>query len=172
MKVDIKQIQDALFWWCEQYYDLEAGHCYAVADIEEEENWWELKLIQIPLFSIAPICQGYFEFLMSERNLKDRYDLSVYPKFELGEKNGDNKIAEEYIDKARTFFDEVQTEDVWNFENGISNPGWFPGFPIYAEYQEHIARQFAKEWCTKHGYEWYERVPLKPMNIPDRFLTL
>lgn len=172
MKVDINQIQGALFWWCEQFYDLEAGHCYAVADIEEEENWRDLKLIRIPLFSTAPICQRYFEFLMSERGLEDKYDLSAYPKFKLGELRGENKLAEAYIDKARHFFDAVQTVDVWRAENRISNPGWYSGFPAYLEYEAHVARRFAKDWCKKEGYEWYEKEPLKPICIPDRFLSL
>lgn len=169
MKVNIKCIQGALFWGREQYYDLEAGQCYAVEDIELEENWKELKLIRIPVFSIAPICQRYFEFLMSERELEDKYNLSAYPKFELGERDGERVLADEYIDKARNFFEEVQTVDEWRCENSIQNPGWYSGFPDYYEFQDHIARQFAKEWCEKQGYAWYEEEPLPPMLTPDKF---
>lgn len=168
-KVNIEQIQGALFWGCEQYYDLDAGHCYAVTDIEKEENWRDLNLVRIPLFSIAPICQRYFEFLMSERELEDKYALSAYPKFELGEQKDEKTIAEKYIVKARNFFDEVQSNDIWKCEEGISNPGWYSGFPYYREFENHIARQFAKEWCKKQGYEWYEEEPLVPMLTPDKF---
>ena len=59
MKLNIRHIQGALFWGCEQCYDPEAGHCYAVADMEEKECRRNRKLIRIPLFSIAPICQRY-----------------------------------------------------------------------------------------------------------------
>lgn len=167
MKLNIRHIQGALFWGCEQCYDPEAGHCYAVADMEEEECRRNRKLIRIPLFSIAPICQRYFEFLMSKRELEDKYKLSAYPRFELGERAGENALAGEYIDRARTFFDEIQTLDAWKCENGIPNPGWYSGFPDYLEYQDHIARQFAKEWCEKQGYAWYEEEPLPPMLTPD-----
>ena len=92
-----------------------------------------------PLFH-RPDLPALFEFLMSERELEDKYKLSAYPRFELGERAGENALAGEYIDRARTFFDEIQTLDAWKCENGIPNPGWYSGLPDYLEYQDHIAR--------------------------------
>lgn len=171
-KVNIEQIQGALFWWREQYYDLDEECCYAVADIKLEENWCDLNLIRIPLYSIAPICQQYFDFLMSERELEDKYGLATYPRFELGERTCERAIEEEYILKARNFFDEVQSKDIWKYETCTPNPGWYSGFPYYREFEKHVTRKFAKKWCEEQGYEWYEKEALVPMLTPDKIYNL
>lgn len=142
MKLNIELLQEALFWWCRSYLDLDTGEILPVSSVSgntaERRN-----LLALPLFCQAPVYQAYLDKLSSERKLEGAESLLGYPRFELHSDNP-SAIEQEYIDRA---FHYLESLDLGECSTGLEK---------FEEFKHQYTRSFSEKWCENEGYKWTE----------------
>lgn len=159
MKIEISRLADFLFCWefhplainldTGELYEIdlnageliginkETGKMYVVKYNLEGES---PRLRVLPRFSDVPIYQSYLA--MAKEQLEVRFGswFDEAPVFEFG---SDCQVREKEM-----FMNEAHYM-VFDFTDN-------PTFPNFCDYLKERQIQFAKEWCKKEGYEWYE----------------
>ncbi len=138
MKVNVQLLALSLFWWVPVYLDLDTGLTYNVAtqtaEIEKLKNRRRL-----PLYSEAPIYQRYLELARDKAGIDFGDFFNRYPHFEF--------IPDQKPEHAKEFFQEAHV---------LCDSFDAPSLPDFDEYLHQFKLEFAKDWCKKEGYEWYE----------------
>ena len=142
MKIKIHLLSLALFWGYPQVLDLDTGHIYT-SPLQDEEIKQLKHSRLLPHYSEAPIYQEYLQII------HDRFGVPLddwfykYPKFTLIPNDTPENLAE-FFKKSH-----VICEEFWPNE-------YDPSFSDFATYLDDCTLQFAKDWCEKEGYEWYD----------------
>lgn len=138
MKININLLALSLFWWCPVYLDVDTGTTYNIAlhatIIEKLKNKLEL-----PRYSQAIIYQRYIEMAVRKSHVEAMDLLRKYPRFDLIP-NQASDIVRDFLHEAHILCDSIDD----------------PSLPDFGEYLNQSMIQFAKDWCSKEGFEWYE----------------
>lgn len=156
MKVDIKSLQLALLNGGIHVLDLDTGMPISYQMIAEHRTCKPKRFVRIPWESSVPVYQAYVKKVFAEiPSLIDTYNLLSYPEYEEAIASHAYFDEYEYIDKAHNFFENVVTGLIYsNRRNGQMKIN--PDFPTFDEYQSFYMLQYAKDWCSAEGYEWFE----------------
>ena len=142
VKIKIHLLPSALFWGYPQILDLDTGQIYT-SPLQDEEIKQLKRSRLLPHYSEAKIYQDYLQIIHDRFGVPLEDWFYQYPKFEFDL----NSIPEnfgEFFHKAH-----VVCEEFWPNE-------YDPSFPDFGTYLSDCTLQFAKDWCEKEGYEWYD----------------
>jgi len=135
MKVNIGEIALALFWWFPVYLDLDTGCTFNIRH-ETDEIVKHKNARKLPLYSRVPIYQRFLLEKQQQGKIKLGEWFNKYPVFEI--------LPDYEPEEYNVFMVEAQ-DTIESF------------FPEYGSYLDEFMLQFAKDWCEKEGYEWYNR---------------
>ncbi len=158
MKIEISELADFLLRWggLPAALDLDTGELYEI-DLEAGEligtdnktgKLYAVKygldkelshLRKLPIFSPTPIYQSYLTMAQEKLGIQFGSWFDKAPHFEF---RTDCQFQEddEFMEEAHHM--------VFSFSDSA--------IPHFYDYLTEHKIQFAKEWCEKEGYEWYE----------------
>ena len=142
MKIEITWLALALFWYVPVVLDLDTGNAYNPHYDGEKIAQLKHKRL-LPRYSKAPIYQEYLQTIHNRFGFPLGEWFYQYPKFEL--------IPDHMPENVEDFFDIAH----WLCES-FDPSRYDPSFPDFATYLDDCTLQFAKDWCKKEGYEWYD----------------
>lgn len=142
MKIKIHLLSLALFWHIPQVLDLDTGDIYTAS--LQDERIKQLKHSRLlPRYSTAKIYQQYLQIIHDRFGVPLEDWFYQYPKFEFDLSSIPENVGD-FFAKAH-----VACEEFWPNE-------YDPAFPDFGTYLDDCTLQFAKDWCEKEGYEWYD----------------
>lgn len=154
MKINIRELAAKLFCAMEIALDLDTGELYIVQLHRDEVG--NLKNFRIlPNYSTAAIHQNYNLLVKSRLGIIPWEGWDQYPKFPLVENCDETEEMKEYIHNSHPFCEVFYyykpLADVDDFEEADAHC-----FPTYEEFLRGYACKFARAWCDREGYEWYD----------------
>lgn len=159
MKIEISELADVLFGagLLPSALDLDTGELYDVDSdagelvgkkhtIKYNTNEKFPRIRMLPVILNVPIYQSYL--VMAQEQLGVRFGswFDEAPVFEFKAFYGPTSI--DSLREEREFM-KVAHHKVFDFPDDIT-------LPYFIDYLTEHKIQFAKEWCEKEGYEWYE----------------
>ena len=153
MRVSIKKLQFAMFRGSAYYLDLDTGETPSAVLIDDGIEEMPKRCIRLPMYSTAPIYQGYLDMLFAQNRIKDPYGLSLFPKFGIEAYDSPEDLRNggkaEYIDKAHYF--------VIDLENGRHrSDGTESELPSFSAFYSSYTHRIALDWCVEEGFEWLD----------------
>lgn len=155
MKINIWQLACSLFWpYQRKAIDLCSGAILSEWNSIQEKQNDENSIRIIPFFTPALIRQSYLAKVKSCLRI-DIGDLDIYPQYEaipMMDISEDNSA--DFCYKAGHFCEKI--DELLLADRQINSPEYDSSFPLYEEYCKEFMLQFAKAWCKKEGYNWYQ----------------
>ena len=153
MRISIRKLQFAMFRGSAYYLDLDTGETLSAVLINDGIEEMPKRCIRLPMYSTAPIYQGYLDMLFAQNRIKDPYGLSLFPKFGIEAYDSPEDLRNggkaEYIDKAYYF--------VIDLENGRHrSDGTESELPSFSAFYSSYTHRIALDWCVEEGFEWFD----------------
>lgn len=160
MKIEIADLANSLFWdgACPQGLDLDTGEVYDVDAANGQlvgmkrtikynpaEEFPRIRIL--PVVSDVPIYQSYLTMVREQLGIQIDGWFDNAPVFKFEEYDPTNPVSKERYRAEREFMEKA---------HGLTAGYFDPPVPHFGSYWTEHTIQFAKEWCEKEGYEWYE----------------
>lgn len=154
MKINIRELAAKLFCKMEIALDLDTGELYIVQFHKDKVG--RLKNFRIlPNYSSAAMHQEYILMIRKQFGSDPWEGCDQYPQFSIVENRDETEEMKEYIHNSHAFCENsiyARTSPVGVTADGEKNFS----YPNFFGFENKYKLNFAKEWCKKEGYAWYE----------------